>query len=99
MATGLRIWDAAGNLMLDTNDRVSQGLGVVTIPANSTGSVTVPATGGYNDIWFQFSPSTTAGIYSRMPDITVAGDLISWSFASGGTAPTYVGGTLRYGRY
>lgn len=99
MATGLRIWDADGNRMLDTNDRMSQGLGSVAIPPDSAGSVTVPTTGGYNDIWFQFSPSTTAGVYSRMPDITVSGDVISWSFANGGAAPTYVGGTLRYGRY
>lgn len=39
MATGLRVWDASGNLVVDVTDRLTRILGVVSMPANSSGSV------------------------------------------------------------
>lgn len=39
MATGLKVWDAAGNQIIDVSDRLTRILGFVSMPANSSGSV------------------------------------------------------------
>lgn len=39
MATGIKTWDASGNLIVDVTDRLTRILGYVTMPANSSGSV------------------------------------------------------------
>ena len=42
MGQGLRVWNAAGALVLDVTDLISRLSGTVGIPAGSTGSVNVP---------------------------------------------------------
>lgn len=39
MATGLRVWDASGNLILDVTDRITRILGYTTLAANSSSSL------------------------------------------------------------
>lgn len=39
MATGLRVWDASGNLILDATDRLTRILGFTTMAANSSSSL------------------------------------------------------------
>ena len=40
MAVGLKTWDASGNLVIDTATRMSRVLGMVSVAAGGTGSVT-----------------------------------------------------------
>lgn len=40
MATGIRIWDASGNLTVDTTDRLTRILGYTTLAASGSGTVT-----------------------------------------------------------
>jgi hypothetical protein len=40
MATGLKVWDASGNLIVDTSSRLTRILGYTTLSASGSGSVT-----------------------------------------------------------
>lgn len=42
MAFGLRIWNAAGQVRLTTNDKLTRLIYTTIIPADSTGSVVIP---------------------------------------------------------
>lgn len=39
MANGLKVWDAAGNLIVDVTDRLTRILGYTTLYADSSGSL------------------------------------------------------------
>lgn len=40
MAAGLKVWDASGNLIVDTASRLTRILGYTTLASSSSGSVT-----------------------------------------------------------
>ena len=100
MPAGLQLWDANGNMTLDTTDRLTQFLGQVGV-GTGAGSVSVPQTGAGNKIWGYFIPDTMdVGTRGSLPIFSIDSSSISWTFqtsASGGFSP--IGGTLLYGRY
>jgi hypothetical protein len=76
MPAGLQVWDASGNLIFDTGDRLSRRVASVAIAAGSTGSVTVPGT---DPIWYYVSNRNSVGNASTYtPTITQSGRTISW---------------------
>lgn len=88
MAHGLRIWDALGNLTMDTSTRMSRLLGAYTIPTGS-------ATGSFSDAGFaQGTPwwsmvggailvgGPTASYFNITPQVSVTGNVLSWDWAS-----------------
>ncbi len=76
MGQGLRVWDAAGNLILDSSTAAGKFLGVVTVTA-ATGSVT---DAGFADgaAWFCHIPIGASYSVSP-PAISVSGTTLSWS--------------------
>ena len=87
MGQGLQIWDASGNLIFDTPDRIGRIVGSVATTAGVSGSVTFTIPTGCTPFWF----STTASQINGTPNISVSGGTISWS---GGGATT-----IFYGYY
>jgi hypothetical protein len=83
VAAGIKIWDAAGVLIVDLTTRLSRVAGVVNVPAASSGSVTLDGSG---TPWYYVKP---VGTNSYAPLITVSGNTISWV-----PDPTYPGGAL-----
>lgn len=75
---GLRIWDAAGNIILDVTDSLTRKVGEVVIPAGTTGSITVPATGR---VWYYVAKngSSLGNNSEYAPTLTVSGSTINWS--------------------
>lgn len=82
MGQGLRTWDAAGNLILDTTDFLGRITNVVDIPASNTGSTTVsvPAEGTQFSVVLATSGTTSAGASNpRLPTVSLVGTTLSWS--------------------
>ena len=78
MPAGLQVWDASGNLIFDTGDRLSRRVASVAIAAGSTGSVTVP---GSDPIWYYVSNRNSVGNASTYtPTITLSSRTISWAW-------------------
>jgi hypothetical protein len=75
MAQGAQVFDAAGNLLIDVNTRLTRFVGRVTIVADSTGSITVPGAANGTIWWQVYYPGT--GYYS--PSISASGTTLSWA--------------------
>ena len=84
MAQGLQTWDAAGNLMLDTNSRPgrihgeifrggSGPVGSQVIPSLANGTPFFIVDQGYND-----------GTYYSRVSVSISGTTISWSAHANG---------------
>jgi hypothetical protein len=84
---GLQVWDASGNLIFDTPDRIGRIVGSITTTAGSSGSVSFTVPSGCTPFWF----SSTAAQLGGSPKVTISGGTISWS-AAGET-------TIFYGYY
>lgn len=52
MGQGLQVWDASGNIILDTSDQTFRYMGVYTFTANPSADVTVSTPGTVADIYF-----------------------------------------------
>lgn len=74
MGQGLRVWNAAGKLMLDVTDPISRLSGTVNIPAGSTGSVNVP-NASQGTIWYAVISTGTSNYY---PGVSISGSTLSW---------------------
>jgi hypothetical protein len=102
MANGLIVRNAANQIILNATDRLTQILGSVAITGGTGGSVTVPATGVDNAIFYVFSPTGTTNAYSVFPQLTISGNTITWTFpgVTGSLARINAkSGLLLYGRY
>lgn len=91
MAYGLRVWDAAGNLTLDTSTRLGRVLGFVEVSAN--GSLTVPEF----DQGQGFARVNTTGNdigpnaqYGWPPSVSISGTTLSWSYPSTTRGPAII---------
>ena len=93
MAAGLQVWDASGHLVLDVTDPISRLSGTASIPAGSTGSVTVP-NASQGSIWYAVLVN---GGSTYCPVVSVSGSTISWSPATIFTPA--VDAILLYGTY
>jgi hypothetical protein len=95
---GLRVWNAAGNLICDISSRLSRFVGSQVIASASSGSVTVPVAG---DIWYAFQPTQIWGFINMdcpRPNFSISGNTLSWSYSAplgGNTQPVL--GTVFYG--
>lgn len=82
MAQGLEIYDASGNFVMATSHFLGRILGVTILTGGTNGSLTDAGFGtGAFPFWgcypFAYAPTF-------MPDISVSGNTLSWSFPSGG---------------
>lgn len=87
MAYGIRIRDAAGNIVLDTSDstkRIARLLGVIST-GTSSGSQAFDAGGG--QLCFTVVSSFVG--YSQGPDVQLSGNTIIWT-AGGLTQPASI---------
>lgn len=92
MAYGLRTYDAAGNIMVDTSTRLTRVLGSTTV--SSTGSVTVPEFATDGSPWYAvFVDQSTP--YAE-PEITFSGTTLSWNYGSASPRATVF---IIYGTY
>lgn len=86
MATGLRVWDASGNLIVDTSNRLTRILGYTTFSGTSSISVTDDGflTGqGFFVVQRSNAPSGVVDTSTAALSISFASNQM---FVSGGTA-------------
>jgi len=82
MGVGLQVWDASGNLIFDTPDRVGRIVGSFTTSGtNGTQTFTVPA--GCTGFWFVNAPATVFG--TDLPNVTIGGGTLTWACKAGVT--------------
>lgn len=91
MPQGLQIFDAAGNVIFDTNVRAGRVLGVASVVAATAGSVTNAGLATGTPFWaFQ---TTTTSYFTAAPTISVSGTTLSWGAEAGAA------GNIVYGVY
>jgi len=92
MSIGAKVFNSDGSLQFDSAAHLSRVLGIVAVPAGSTGSVTIPAD-ATGSIWWVLLP-TDGSWY--MPSTSLSGRTLSW-----GTSTLYTPAdvTLIYGVY
>lgn len=79
MAEGIMIWDAAGNLQVAPDVRLTRILGTVNSGVVA-GSVTV-ANFVQGTPFFHFVPRTGYSVKNRLfPDVSISGTTLSWTF-------------------
>lgn len=79
MGVGLQVWNAAGQLIFDTPDRVGRIVGSFltggTYGTSGTVNFTVPA--GCTGFWFTNAPATVFA--TDLPNVTISGGVLSWA--------------------
>lgn len=80
MPQGLQIWDAAGNIVLDTNYRTARRLGSV-VTGTSNGSLYIPDF-VQGQPFFISEPLLDNVAYFVLPNVVISGYTLSWSFPS-----------------
>ena len=99
MSQGLQIWDASGELVLDTKYRVAKLIGRVTT-GTSNGSISVPAFSKGIPIFYGILDSSAQvnPYWQYHPSISVAGNTLSWFFSD--SYPQYRASVIiTYGYY
>ncbi|HYG07643.1 MAG TPA: hypothetical protein VD865_14725 [Stenotrophomonas sp.] len=93
MAAGVKVWDAAGNLIVDITSRLSRVAGTRAIGATEVGNFIIPT--GYGQIWVH---PLSADVHGYTPHLDVSQETGQIIF---GPDFTYPGGprpvTLIYG--
>ena len=79
MPSGAQVWDAAGNLTLNTPDVLYRFFGTVNT-GTSDGSVTSDGFLQGVPMWLTFPTSYDPS--KTFPNISVSGNVLSWSFPS-----------------
>jgi hypothetical protein len=80
MGIGLQCFDANGALTFDAGDHLARFVGSVAISASADGSINVPGLAALGTV-FVFFLSNGESVYGiGCPSVTVAGDVISWSY-------------------
>lgn len=95
MPQGLEIRDANGNIVFDTKTRLGKVIGVITVTAFGSGSVTVPAFTGtlFTAIQsLEFLPRTGS-------QITISGNIINWTYQPARGMTTVAPHLIFYGFY
>lgn len=80
MAQGLQIWDENGNLVFDTNDRITKVLGSIAV--QNSGSAPFIILQG-NTPFFIFAPTSWDIVNLGVPSIGVQNGQITWTYPSG----------------
>jgi hypothetical protein len=94
MASGLRVWDNVGNLLIDTSTRMGRVLGQIST-GTADGSVTSAgfATGAP---FYAIVPKSGSPAAINTPNITITGNTMSWSFSG---VPSPQDSLVLYGVY
>ena len=95
MAQGLQVWDASGNLAIDTSGSLGTVAGSVAY-GNTNGSVTIPEFSMGRPLWFVLPGAGGSSVYQ--PNISVSGNTLSWSWTVPGSASNPPG-VIAYGFY
>ena len=84
MATGFKVWDAAGNLTIDGTTRMSRVLGYTTIGANTSGTITDAGFSTGTPYWISIRNSLSPGAFDDVepPSISVAGTTLTYDNSS-----------------
>lgn len=85
MGAGLQVWNAAGQLIFDTPDRMGRIVGSLTTTSGGSGSQTFTVPAGCTPFWF----STTSSQIYGTPAVSISGGTISWS--GGGASTIFYG--------
>jgi len=91
---GIRIWDASGNTILDENSRIGKVVNRLSLPANASGTVSVPKL-AVEDAWATLASSNSATNPKSTVSITGQGGTTATIHYSLGPASAY----LIYGVY
>jgi hypothetical protein len=83
MSQGLQVFDASGNIILDTSDRVGRILGVVDIIGGVNGSVTNAGFSGHEPFWIA-SPLASFATYSPEFTFNSVTNTLSWNWTISG---------------
>lgn len=63
---------------MDTTTRTGRVVTAITVNKNSNGSYTLPSTAGAGEVFVFFSEYD----HDILPDVTISGSVVSWSFRS-----------------
>lgn len=77
MARGLQVFNAAGGVIFDTNDRLTRMIGSMLI--SGAGSITVPEFAQGGGFYFAFPQRDFNGLITGYPVIDISGTTLSWS--------------------
>jgi len=91
---GLKVWDGAGNVVLDISDRLSRALGSFSVGSNaapSSGSFSVP---GLTTGTFWYIDGAQTVVLGESVRCSVSGSTLSWS-----ATVLSVPHTIHYGVY
>ena len=88
MATGLQVFNAAGQVVFNSDDRLARILGTYqnsdqTVAAPANGSITVPCQPS-NQPWFFVEYVGNYSSSNKFADFTISGATISWQYQAGG---------------
>jgi hypothetical protein len=95
MPQGLQVWDAAGNVAIDTTSSVGTIVGSVAY-GNTNGSATISEFSLGRPVWFVLPGTGGSSVYQ--PNITVSGNTLSWTWTISGSASNPPG-VIAYGFY
>ncbi len=77
MAFGLKVWDADGNLTLDTTDNITRLVYTRYLNAKTTGSVEIPAVDGKSAVFI--ANCVNAPAFQATPlKVALSGTTLSW---------------------
>jgi hypothetical protein len=105
MATGLQIWDASGNLVLDASYRVMRIIGSASLDGSGKGASATDSRFSQGCfISFQTAKSNGDGYLDHgviMPAFSFSGTTLSWSYPppKSGSYETYANGVIFYGSF
>lgn len=85
----MRVWDDDGNFIVDTTTRVGRIVESVDVTTSAPSSINVPLLTEGEPFAFYVTPGV-----GGVPDTTIMGTLVSWSFPV-----TFTAGTLIVGVY
>lgn len=91
MTFGLEVYKATGQVLLSSNDKVTRLVYSAIIPANSTGSISIP---GYNaSVGVALSSGLTNRLGAIPHQVTSSGNTVYWQASSPDQLGQYSAGT------
>lgn len=97
MPSGLQIWDASGNLVLDTTVRTGTFVGALST-GTSNGSLYVADLARGTPFAYVHIPSALT-TYSLTPAVWVDGQTVTWAFLGGDGQSVPVNADVTYGYF
>ncbi|WP_267398973.1 hypothetical protein [Pseudomonas sp. GM_Psu_2] len=95
MPEGIQVFDENGTVVLDTNDSITRILGTAQLSRNVNGSLTADFDQGRP--FFMYLSRGASG-YTILPDVSISGRTLSWSY-SGKNQNNTTDAFILYGLY